>query len=254
MSQTKKLGQKDPFTIENFLKQIVEKGISSSNLYSFEIQSSEALKAYVKNNIGARYGQADGVDPLSGGITKLNMLCNEIQIPGVDMTASDVKSPFKGLTQKMVSGKVYNELDIQFYCDLNSTPLSFFRAWQDMIMGNHHQQDLKKEPTMEEFGAYEKESKYHESNNNKAYVQQYYNDYTANIIINKLEKYGLAEKSTKDKPREKKYDVSFKATLNNAYPYSMSSVPYSAGQSELVRVSVGFYYEYQTFTFQPPAS
>jgi len=252
MSQTKKLGQKDPFTIENFLKQIVEKGISSSNLYSFEIQSSPALKAYMKTNIGDRYGQSGGVDSLSKGVAKLNMLCNEIQIPGVDMTASDVKSPFKGLTQKMVSGKVYNELDIQFYCDLNSTPLSFFRAWQDMIMGMQHQKDLKPEPTMEEFGAYEKESPYHGIH--KAYAQQYYNDYTANIIINKLEKYGLAEKSTKDKPREKKYDVSFKATLNNAYPYSMSSVPYSAGQSELVRVSVGFYYEYQTFSFQPPAS
>ena len=252
MSQTKKLGQKDPFTIENFLKQIVEKGISSSNLYSFEIQSSEALKAYMKTNIGARYGQADGVDPLSGGITKLNMLCNEIQIPGVDMTASDVKSPFKGLTQKMVYGKVYNELDVQFYCDLNSTPLSFFRAWQDMIMGNQHQKQLKKEVTPKD-SVYEKDSKYFNEIHHKAYAQQYYNDYTSNIIITKLEKYGLTEQSTKDKPRAKKYDVSFKATLMNAYPYSMSSVPYSAGQSELVRVSVGFYYEYQTFQFQHPS-
>ena len=100
-------------------------------------------------------------------------------------------------------------------------------------------------------GTYEKDSNYHATH--QAYAQQYYNDYTSNIIITKLEKYGLTEQSTKDKPRPKKYDVSFKATLNNAYPYSMSSVPYSAGQSELVRVSVGFYYEYQTFQFQHPS-
>ena len=243
-----KLEQKDPFTIGNFVKQVVGKGISSSNLYGFEIQASPNLKKYLSTNIRSRYGDEDAI---KSSAIQLNMLCNEIQIPGVDLTASDVKSPHKGLTQKMVSGKVYNELDVQFYCDLNSTPLSFFRAWQDMIMGNQHQQDLKKETT-EADGVYEKDSKYHATH--QAYAQQYYNDYTSNIIITKLEKYGLTEKSTKDKPRPKEYDVSYKATLVNAYPYSMSSVPYSAGQSELVRVSVGFYYEYQTFSFQPPAS
>ena len=242
-----KLEQNDPFTIGNFVKQVVGKGISSSNLYGFEIQASPNLKEYLSTNIKSRYGDEDAI---KSSAIQLNMLCNEIQIPGVDMTASDVKMPHKGLTQKMVSGKVYNELDIQFYCDLNSTPLSFFRAWQDMIMGNQHQQDLKKETT-EADGVYEKDSTYHATH--QAYAQQYYNDYTSNIIITKLEKYGLTEKSTKDKPRPKEYDVSFKATLVNAYPYSMSSVPYSAGQSELVRVSVGFYYEYQTFQFQHPS-
>jgi len=244
-----KLEQKDPFTIGNFVKQVVGKGISASNLYGFEIQASKALKQHLKTNIRKRYG---GDDVIKSSAIQLNMLCNEIQIPGVDMTASDVKSPFKGLTQKMVSGKVYNELDIQFYCDLNSTPLSFFRAWQDMIMGNQHQQNLKKETTPKD-SLYEKDSKYFNENLHKAYAQQYYNDYTSNIIITKIEKYGLTEKSTKEKARPKKYDVSFKATLMNAYPYSMSSVPYSAGQSELVRVSVGFYYEYQTFQFQHPS-
>ena len=245
MAATKQ--KKDPFTIDNFVKEVVGKGISSSNLYGFEIQASEAFRNYLKTNIRRRYGT---YDVIKSSEIKLNMLCNEIQIPGVDMTASDVKMPHKGLTQKMVSGKVYNELDIQFYCDLNSTPLSFFRAWQDMIMGNQHQQNLKKETT-EADGVYEKDSKYHATH--QAYAQQYYNDYTSNIIITKLEKYGLTEKSTKDKPRPKEYDVSYKATLVNAYPYSMSSVPYSAGQSELVRVSVGFYYEYQTFQFQHPS-
>jgi len=238
--------KKDPFTIDNFLKEVVGKGISASNLYGFEIQASQALRNYLKTNIRSRYGDEDVI---KSSTIKLNMLCNEIQIPGVDMTASDVKMPHKGLTQKMVSGKVYNELDIQFYCDLNSTPLSFFRAWQDMIMGNQH---LKKdEEVAEADGAYEKDSKYHATH--QAYAQQYYNDYTSNIIITKLEKYGLTEKSTKEKARPKEYDVSYKATLVNAYPYSMSSVPYSAGQSELVRVSVGFYYEYQTFQFQHPS-
>ncbi len=241
------------FSILNFTKQIVGKGISASNLYSFEVQGTDALRNYVNTNIGDRYGGDQNA--FKTGLYKLNMLCNEIQIPGVDMTASDVKSPHKGLTQKMVSGKVYNELDIQFYCDLNSTPLSFFRAWQDMIMGNQHLQTFT-QPINETQTSFNKESKFH-SRNHQAYAQQYYDDYACNIIITKLEKHGVMPDSTgkkegeKYKARKQEWDVPFKATLNKAYPYSMSSIPYNFGQAELVKVSVGFYYEYQTLKLTP---
>ncbi len=262
MATTKLFESKEKFSIDSFKDLIVDKGISASNLYSFEIQGTDALKGYMKTNIRHRYSNkvSQAEDPFTSGQYKLNMVCNEIQIPGVDMTASDVKSPYKGLTQKMVSGKVYNELDVQFYCDLNSTPLSFFRAWQDMIMGNQHVQNVlgyKTGKVSGKDGAYEKDSNFHKTH--QAYAQQYYDDYTSNIIISKLEKYGVAKKpkynqveNKYDFIRPEEWDVSFKASLMNAYPYSMSSVPYSFGQSELVRVSVGFYYEYQTFQFSYP--
>ena len=257
---SKRIDPKDKFTIDNFMNQILDKGISASNLYSFDIEPTPAFKSYIRTNIGTRYGQsmAAAADPINAGNYRLNMLCSEIQIPGVDMTASDIKSPHKGLTQKMVSGKVYNELDVQFYCDLSSTPLSFFRAWQDMIMGNWHWTSKEVATASEQDEMYSVNSNYHK-NKHRAYAQQYYDDYTCGITINKLEKFGVppesewnAEESKYEPKRPKKYDVSFKARLENAYPYSMSSVPYNSGQSELVRVSVGFYYEYQSFQFQWP--
>ena len=258
---SKRIDPKDKFTIDNFTNQILGKGISASNLYSFDIEPTPQFSSFVMANMGTRYGQnvAAAADPVNAGNYKLNMLCNEIQIPGVDMTASDIKSPHKGLTQKMVSGKVYNELDVQFYCDLNSTPLSFFRAWQDMIMGNWHMGFRDAAAAQEQNTLYSVNSNYHK-NKHKAYAQQYYDDYTCGITINKLEKFGVPDESVWDAEAEKnvtkrpqKYDVSFKARLENAYPYSMSSVHYNSGPSELVRVSVGFYYEYQTFQFQWPS-
>jgi hypothetical protein len=258
---SKRIDPKDKFTIDNFTNQILGKGISASNLYSFDIEPTPQFSSFVMANMGTRYGQnvSAAADPVNAGNYKLNMLCSEIQIPGVDMTASDIKSPHKGLTQKMVSGKVYNELDVQFYCDLNSTPLSFFRAWQDMIMGNWHLGFRDAAAAQEQDTLYSVNSNYHK-NKHKAYAQQYYDDYTCGITINKLEKFGVPKESVWDAKaaknvdkRPKKYDVSFKARLENAYPYSMSSVPYNSGQSELVRVSVGFYYEYQTFQFQWPS-
>ena len=34
--------------------------------------------------------------------------------------------------------------------------------------------------------------------------------------------------------------------LERAYPYTVSSVPYSAGPAQLVKVTVGMYYEYSS--------
>ena len=104
-------------------------GISASNLYEFQIEvgAGTALKEYFDGNL-ANIG-------LTGGVFRLNLLCNEIQIPGVTYSAFDLKSPHKGITQKVAMGKVYNEMDISFYCDADSIPIKFFRAWQDMVMG-----------------------------------------------------------------------------------------------------------------------
>ena len=117
--------------VSTFIQKILDKksGISASNLYSFNIQepqqtSGYKLKTFFKDNIG-----------FDSSAEELTLLCNEIQLPGITYSATDVKSVHKGITQKMASGKVYNELDISFFLDAESMPLKFFRAWQDFTMG-----------------------------------------------------------------------------------------------------------------------
>ena len=213
----------------NSFREIILKesgGISSSNLYQFEIEvgANSALQDYFDNNLN-NIG-------LTGGVFRLNLLCNEIQIPGVTYSAFDLKSPHKGITQKMAMGKVYNEMDISFYCDADSIPIKFFRAWQDMLMG----------PADNPTGAYLKSSSTYK-NRHRAFSQYYYDEYTYGVIINKLEKYGT-------KPGEDhREDFGFR--LERAYPYTISSVPYSAGPAQLVKVTVGMYYEYSSMYINP---
>jgi len=218
--------------IQEFKERILTRsgGISSSNLYQFSIDAGEGgMRQYLADN------NFTGTDT-GDDIVNLNLLCNEIQLPGVTYSSHDLTQPKKGITQKMATSKVFNELDVSFYCDAESMPLIFFRSWQDYIMG----------------GLENPQFAYSESNTlakyaHRAYAQRYYNEYTCDILIHKLEKYGIDKfdfDSYDASGRKKDYKVGFHARLAKAYPYSVSSIPYSAGAAQLVKVTVGFYYEY----------
>ena len=151
-------------------------------------------------------------------------------MPGITYSATDIKSVHKGITQKIASAKVYNELDVSFYLDAESVPLKFFRAWQDFTMGHT-------ERATDVYGDGAPNQRH------QAFAQRYYDDYACTLDIKKLEKYnGGGEVKTPPKQGDLK-DV-WEAKLFNAYPYTVSSIPYSAGPAQLVKVSVGFYYEY----------
>ena len=219
--------------IVDFTQQILQgaSGISSSNLYEFEIGfgANTVLTEY--------YRKSHGTTLPTNDIFRANLLCNEIQIPGVTYAATDVKSVHKGITQKLVSNKVYNELDVSFFCDLQSTPYKLFRSWMDLVMGQNI--DAISNSAFEEQPYLKRSSTY--KTNAKAFAQNYYEDYTYDIVINKL------EKGTKE--NKGKYTNNFGVRLVNAYPYTLASVPYSAGPAQLVKVTVGFYYEYSSMYY-----
>jgi len=218
--------------IQEFKERILTRsgGISASNLYQFSIDAGEGgMRQYLADN------NFTGTDT-GDDIVNLNLLCNEIQLPGVTYSSHDLTQPKKGITQKMATSKVFNELDVSFYCDAESMPLIFFRSWQDYIMG----------------GLENPQFAYSESNTlskyeHQVYAQRYYHSYTCDILIHKLEKYGIDKfdfDSYEASGRKKDYKVGFHARLAKAYPYTVSSIPYSAGSAQLVKVTVGFYYEY----------
>ena len=147
-------------------------GISSSNLYEFEIGfgANTVLTEY--------YRKSHGTTLPTNDIFRANLLCNEIQIPGVTYAATDVKSVHKGITQKLVSNKVYNELDVSFFCDLKSTPYKLFRSWMDLVMGQNI--DAISNSAFEEQPYLKRSSTY--KTNAKAFAQNYYEDYTYDIV------------------------------------------------------------------------
>ncbi len=219
--------------IQEFMSAVVKQagGVSASNLYEFVIQPHAAFANWFDvNGWQLMYDGAFGKN-----VYHMQLLCNEIQLPGVTYAGVDVKMPHKGITQKMAGAKVYNELDISFILDSESTPLKFFRSWQDFIMGV----DRHAEYYYDENGPYDRAYQ-------QTYAQRYYDEYCADIVIVKLEKTNL---SKKDRNAGHKYRHGWSARLAKAYPYTVSSIPYSAGPASAVKVSVGFYYEYSHLTY-----
>ena len=209
--------------LQNFMQAIGKSGgISASNLYQFSFQPTAKLKKFFDDNVFDEFLKlTDNGDGLN-----LQLLCNEIQLPGVTYSAFDVKSVHKGITQKMATAKVYNELDVIFFMDGTSLPLRFFRAWQDFtsngVGGNP-------------------EFFYDDQQYKRAFASNYYEDYACDMFIHKLEKFD----SNQGEPiKDGEYKNPWNVRLVKAYPYTVASIPYSAGPAQLVKVTVGFYYEY----------
>ena len=208
--------------ITNFMQAIGKSGgISASNLYEFTLQPTEKLSKFFDDNLSGDIHTLTN-DP-SG--MNLQLLCNEIQLPGVTYSAFDVKSVHKGITQKHATAKVFNELDVSFFMDGTSLPLRFFRAWQDFT-----QNGVAANP----------EFFYDDQPYKRAFACNYYEDYACDMFISKLEKYD----SNQGEKMDGDYKNPWNVRLVKAYPYTVASIPYSAGPAQLVKATVGFYYEY----------
>ena len=210
----------------NFMQAIGKSGgISASNLYQFSFQPTAKLRRFFEDNLFEEFLKLTD----NGDTTNLQLLCNEIQMPGVTYSAFDVKSVHKGITQKMATAKVYNELDVSFFMDGTSLPLRFFRAWQDFTSNA-----VASNPTIFYDERDQKDYK-------RALASNYYEDYACDMFIHKLEKFD----SNQGEPiKDGEYKNPWNVRLVKAYPYTVASIPYSAGPAQLVKVTVGFYYEY----------
>tara|TARA_B100000029_G_scaffold515194_1_gene621049 strand:- start:15084 stop:15824 length:741 start_codon:yes stop_codon:yes gene_type:complete len=206
-----------PTPIGSFISRIInEKGASSSSLYEIEFVTGSTgnLKSHLKERYDIDLQQGEGTDNL----TDINMLANEVQIPGVSMTSQDIRSVHKGVNMKPAMAKVFNEMDMSFILDVDAMPLRFFKGWQDFILGTSQAKE-NKERTL-------------------GIVQKFYNDYTMDVKIHKIEKQWGGIPGTYQ---------SFSIGLVKAYPYMVSSIPYSGGSSQVVKLQVGMYYEHAYF-------
>ena len=204
-------------TIDSFITRVVsQKGVSSSSQYEIEFVTGDTpkLKSHLKTRYDIDLQQGEG----SNNLTDINMLANEVQIPGVSMTSQDIRGLYKGVNMKPAMAKVFNEMDMSFILDIDSMPLRFFKGWQDFILGTSEAKE-NKERTL-------------------GIVQKFYNDYTMDVKIHKIEKQWGGIPGTYQ---------SFSIGLVKAYPYMVSSIPYSGGSSQVVKLQVGMYYEHAYF-------
>ena len=178
--------------------------ISQSNQY---LVSFSALKPEILQYLGGYLGINNPGDFLS---RKSGLLCSDAVLPTTSYATGEVKDNFMGIPQEFAHTRLYTDIDFTFYIDTDYTNLRIFEGWMDFISsGSHNQVNELRE------------------NYYKRY--RYPDDYKVQtMFISKFEK-----------------DITSQIDYQfiNAFPKTMTTIPVSYGDADLLKVSVTFNYD-----------
>ena len=153
-------------------------------------------------------------------------LADEIQLPGYNVVTGDLKGYVPGINMKYAHTKSFQECQISFILDREHTPYKIMQKWGEYIFEHND------EPTISgDRGRAAPDS----------YIKtRYYDDYTADLLIDKIE--------TKDKNGK---EVVSRYRLTNAYPFTVSAITYANGPNQPLRFMTNFNFEYMR-ELEPP--
>jgi len=124
-----------------------------------------------------------------------------------------------GVNMKYAHTKTFQECQINFILDREHTPYKIMQRWGEYIFQHQDTPSISGERGRAAPDSFIRTG--------------YYDDYTADLIIDKIE--------TKDK---KGREVVSRYRLTNAYPYTVSAVTYANGPNQPVRFMCNFNFEY----------
>ncbi len=147
----------------------------------------------------------------------IEISCSEASLPGSSLNTNDINDDFTGVTQKFAYRRLYDSTaDFTFYVDRDYTIISFFEGWLSYITKEEYERGLI-------------------LNDNYFYRVRFPDKYrTNNLYVTKFEK----DTGTRTAG---KYSLEYK--FIGAYPTSITSMPVSYDQSQLLKCTVSFTYD-----------
>lgn len=203
-----------------------------TNGYDVDFTLSSEVEDYLKPIIGGKY---TGKETDQTGLIK--MLCDEAQLPNVQAATGQLSGRFLGESQvNYPYARFYSDLSLTWMCDADMTPLKFVTGWHEFIFSGAEQNS---KPTTSARGLSAIKG-VKPLNNHRTVRLKYPKEYLCTEMrITKTEKNGGAPNG--------RASVSY--ILQNAFPYSVDSVPLSYGTSQITKVTANFYYQKHTVVF-----
>jgi len=199
---------------------IGEYGIANSNRYQISFVPGRGLSEWLNYSPMPQPIQYDKKWNTSSGRAQIfSWLADEIQLPGYNVVTGDLKGYVPGINMKYAHTKSFQECQISFILDREHTPYKIMQKWGEYIFEHND------EPTISgDRGRAAPDS----------YIKtRYYDDYTADLLIDKIE--------TKDKNGK---EVVSRYRLTNAYPFTVSAITYANGPNQPLRFMTNFNFEY----------
>tara|TARA_R100000773_G_C4196095_1_gene100210 strand:- start:325 stop:1011 length:687 start_codon:yes stop_codon:yes gene_type:complete len=199
---------------------IGEYGIANSNRYQISFVPGRGLSEWLNYSPMPQPIQYDKKWNTNSGRAQIfSWLADEIQLPGYNVVTGDLKGYVPGINMKYAHTKSFQECQISFILDREHTPYKIMQKWGEYIFEHND------EPTISgDRGRAAPDS----------YIKtRYYDDYTADLLIDKIE--------TKDKNGK---EVVSRYRLTNAYPFTVSAITYANGPNQPLRFMTNFNFEY----------
>lgn len=192
------------------------------------------LPSTLANYLNPWCGNVATSSPTDKGVL-VKWLCDEAQLPNVQAATGTISGKHLGENQvNFPYAKFYSDLSLSWMCDADMVPLKFVTGWHSYIFSAGDPDD----PVSASKGLTAVKSAAGAPRPiNRAVRLRWPEQYLAPILkITKTEKNGGAPNG--------RAPISY--YLENAYPYSVDSVPLSYGTSQITKVTANFYYQKHT--------
>jgi len=196
--------------------------LSTGYIVSFSFKKPDGVKSVI-DQVTSRYS-----NPL------YETFCDEVVLPPSQAATGQVTGINLGEGMRSYPHtKMYTDFSMGWMCDANMEPYKFVQAWWQYIFQEY---DSNGEiPTLDGYQTGAAESTMmgsQEKPSNRATRLRYPDDYYCTIKIAKAEK----------GPNGPASRISAVHILQDAFPYTIDSVPLSFGQSQLTKCTANFYY------------
>tara|TARA_R100000664_G_scaffold27735_1_gene38632 strand:+ start:42 stop:800 length:759 start_codon:yes stop_codon:yes gene_type:complete len=184
--------------------------IAQSSLYRLTLQ----VPAEVQNKLKGSLSSFD--------YENINLLCCEATLPGSSLTTHEVNNDYHGVTEKMAYRRMYDEtLGLTFYVDRDYKVIEMIEGWMDYISGVNDKQQYKGEYI--------------------GYRMSYPKSYKNNIYLTKFEKdHFIRDFSSTLGTSTRTARSMLEYTFVNAFPLSLTAIPVSYEQGEVLKCNVSF--------------
>jgi len=207
--------------VQNYLDAIVNgRGMARSNTYAVYFTLPSQLQTYMdgKGRGGRINAPVSGNRSVSAVGERILLMCDEVSLPGIQSNTGSITGRYQGQGPIYYpTSPIYTDLQLSFMCDAEMQAFKFLLDWHDFIYDTI---DSTNNPgSGVRVGEKSRKLKYPEQYQCTLHVQKKERNKTDEIGVSTME-----------------------FILNNAWPYSIDSIPLSYGSSQLVKCTANFYY------------
>ncbi len=169
---------------------------------------SELIRYLADRSVGSRFAAEDA-----------GLLCFNAIIPTARLASGNVTGNYMGITEKFAHTKQYNEITLEFYVDTRYRNLKFIESWVDFIASG----------STNPIGIVNERPAISENNLNYFVRMQYPQEYKSNLT--KIFKF------------DRDYQTFVEYNFVGLYPFQINEIPISYEGSQVMKMSVQFYFD-----------